>query len=425
MATKLTQRTVDAARPDPSGRDAFVWDGGDGGVKGFGVRVKKSGAKSFVVQYRNGHRQSKRFTVGSASVLRVEQARDKARKLLAGVTDGDDPATQKAASRNPAAFKALVERFIKDYAKPRNRHYKHVERTFELHVIPKWGTRPVASIERRDVRELLRGVAEGSGPIAANRVLAAVRKLFNWAASEDLVPASPVAGVQPPSPERVRDRVLGDDEIRSLWSAFATVPVFGAAFKMMLVTGQRRSEVARMRWADLSLDDRATAIWTIPGASNKAGRDHLVPLSDLALDILDSIAVRGWKDAAGHDVDRPDYVFTTNMRAPISGFSKAKLAVSEAVTTANAELPERDCVLLADWRLHDLRRTAATNMPRFGADRFIVARVLNHADPSVTGRYDRYLYADEKRRALDQWARGLALILNPPGDNIVPMRQPA
>jgi integrase len=181
-----------------------------------------------------------------------------------------------------------------------------------------------------------------------------------------------------------------------------------------------------MRKSDLSLMPRGEAAWIIPASMNKAGREHVVPLSGLAVDIIESRLARTASEAAAADraktEQRCPYVLSTDSNKPLSSFSKAKIAVENAVASMNKSLPESERVIVSDWQLHDLRRAAATGMVRFGADRFVVARVLNHADTAVTGRYDLHAYADEKRRALQGWADGLQRILEPPTANVVPLR---
>ena len=166
-----------------------------------------------------------------------------------------------------------------------------------------------------------------------------------------------------------------------------------------------------MRWADLDLE---AAIWTLPAEATKAGRSHVVPLAPLAIDILRSLPRKA--DATGK---ASSYVFTTSGDAPISGFTKAKLRIDQVI----AEV--RDGEALAPWTIHDLRRTAATEMARLGVSRFIISKVLNHSDRSVTGIYDRHAYLVEKRHALETWASYLGNLTQPPSANVVTMRQAA
>ena len=192
---------------------------------------------------------------------------------------------------------------------------------------------------------------------------------------------NPAAGVKPPAVEKSRDRVLSEDEIKAFWTGCDKLGwPFGPAFKLMLVTGQRRDEVAGIRWDDLNIEN---ALWTLSRTQTKSDRLHEVPLSSLALEIIQSVPRTG------------EHVFTTNGRTPISGFSKAKRELDEAAK-------------LADWRIHDLRRTVASGMARIGVAPHVIEKVLNHAGGQISGVaaiYNRHGYADEKAGALDAWSR--------------------
>src|SRR5262249_20352362 len=197
---------------------------------------------------------------------------------------------------------------------------------------------------------------------------------------------------------------------------------FGPFLQMALATGQRREEVASMRWRDI---DEAECIWTLPSETTKAGRAHIVPLSSLAMEIL-SEARQSAMQLHGREPDQPVstpnlpvYVFTTRGDRPISGYSKAKsrLDKSFALTREKERLSKPEA-----WTIHDLRRTVGTGLGKLGVSRFIIARVLNHADRTVTGIYDRYEYLDEKRHALEAWGQYLGNLIVPRGADVVPMR---
>jgi integrase len=260
------------------------------------------------------------------------------------------------------------------------------------------------------VIELLDAVADEGKPIAANRTLAAIRKLFNWSLQRGLIEATPVALVEMPGKETRRERTLSADEIRSLWPCFdALGHPFGPFFKMALATGQRRDEVAGMRWQDI---DDAERTWTLPSEMTKAGRVHVVPLSPLAIEILAETKTTAicLGTGQGEGSALGTYVFTTRRDRPISGYSKAKARLDKAVVEAHVEdrLPALEL-----WTIHDLRRTVGTGLGKLGISRFIIARVLNHADSTVTGIYDRYEYLDEKRHALDAWREYLVNLTAP------------
>jgi integrase len=203
--------------------------------------------------------------------------------------------------------------------------------------------------------------------------------------------------MRPLTKEIRRDRVLNDAEIRAIWKAAEEIGTVGHAIRFLLVTGQRRSEVGGMTWAEV---DRTKRIWTLPKVRTKAARAHEVPLSDLALSILDSCP------------ELNAFVFASSQLAdaPIANFCKGKASLDRVAP-------------IAPWRLHDLRRTCATNLVDVGVDRIVIAKILNHAEREVTAIYDRHPRAEEKRAAMDRWGARLAAIVEGGDDNIVPIRR--
>ncbi len=266
------------------------------------------------------------------------------------------------------------------------------ERALWRDVIPAWRGRRARNIERKDVAALLDGIVQRGSPIAANRTLAVVRKMYNFALSRDLVPANPCAMVAAPARENVRERVLGADEIRAFWRglpATAMGPAIQLALKLMLVTAQRKGEASRAEWPEIDLD---AAVWIIPARKAKNGRAHRVPLSGLALDVLQQARDR---------IGDARWVF----RSPRSASPVRDTAIDHAVQQARGRLG------VPDLTPHDLRRTAASHMTSLGVSRLAVSKILNHAEPGVTAVYDRHSYDAEKRQALDRWASHLAALV--------------
>jgi integrase len=271
------------------------------------------------------------------------------------------------------------------------------------------------------VIELLDRLTDRGVGSMTNRVFSIIRKLFNWCISRDLLMVSPCAGVRPPVPEVRRDRVLTDDELRWFWKATDKLGLpFGPLFKMLALTGQRLSEVAGMAPGEVKAKER---LWTIPKARVKNNQEHDVPLSDAALAIIE--AMPKIKGDAGHV-----YVFTTTGNSPVSGWSRAKNNLDKAmleIARQEAEEAGDDpaAVTIPEWRLHDLRRTAASGMGRLGIHLPVTEKVLNHTSGSfagIVGVYQRHTFADEKRQALDAWARFVASVVDKPADNVVPLR---
>ncbi len=405
---KLTQAAVDRLAPPKTGRVEYF----DSHLPGFGLRVSDSGAKSWVVLYRIGTpARLRRFTIGTLAIHpKVDQARDQARAILQGVARGIDPAEVKAAepARAVDTIRTVAAQFIDRYARPKNRSWEGTQSILDRQIVSRWGEREAASITRRDMLDLLDELVDKGNPIAANRALAAARKMFNWAVERDILETSPAANVKAPGKETERDRVLSDEEVTKLWKAAEkTGGIPGGFFKTLILTAQRRDEVATMRWADLDLEAK---VWTIPREDTKGDRAHEVPLSPPTIEVLTALPRTG------------EYVFsrirprkvsveekTKPKHRPVSGYSKMKATIAKAAG-------------FNDWRIHDFRRTAGTGMARAGIAVSTISRVLNHKEGGVTKIYNRYSYLDEKRHALETWARKVESLIQPQASNVVELK---
>jgi integrase len=410
---RLTKTFVDDAQPGAG--NVYIWDED---VRGFGLKITKTGSKVYVLSYRMGGRDTtaRRLTIGKpGSPWTPHTAREQAKDWLALARKGIDPADEKRrmveqfvqpAARDhdtpPPELAREVQwvcvRFIERHARPNQRSWRDTDRLLAKHVIPKWMDRPIKSITRADVHELLDSLIDAGMAAGANRVRSWISKLFNWAISRDLVDMNPVVGVAPPAKENRGERELADAEIVILWWAANELAYpFGSFCKVALLTGQRRDEVARMRWDQVDLKG-GEEIWTIPSPSTKADRSHVVPLAPLVVKILRSLPKLG------------PFVFSTLGDRPISGYSKFKMRFDDI---AEAISDEHQLARLDPWTLHDLRRTATTGWSKLGITPHIKDWLLNHADRSVTGQhYDRYQYLAEKRNALIAWARRVQKIVD-------------
>jgi len=395
---RLTQLAVDKIGPPKIGRVEYF----DAILPGFGLRISSTGARSWILMFRVDGKL-RRLTVGTvAKVPRVEDARREARAALEAAAAGDDPAGKKVSDnetslrRREDTVAAVVERHVARYCKPRNRSWRDTQRLLINHVVSRWGDRHVATIARRDVRELLDDLAVRGFGAGANRVLAATRKLFGWAVEQDIIDASPCVALRAPAAETERDRVLKDDELIRVWRAAETMGgVAGAFIQMLALTGQRRDEVATIRWQDVDLDKD---LWTLSREATKGDRSHEVPLAPLAVEILGRLPRLG------------DFVFTTAGDRPISGYSKINARLDKLAGIEHG------------WRLHDARRTCGTGMARLGVAVSTISRVLNHKEGGVTKIYNRYSYLDEKRQALGVWASHIERLLIPTPENVVTLR---
>ena len=335
-------------------------------------------------------------------------------------------------------FETVAINFINRYAKKKNRSWPETARLLGLRASPtnddaivimdgglvqRWGKRCIQEIARRDVIELLDSIVDRGAGIAANRTLAALRKMFNWALERDIVSVSPCAGVKPPAPEVSRDRVLSDDEVRWFWQACGNSGFpFGPLFKLLLVTGQRRDEVGCMTDKELDIGQR---LWTIPKARAKNKIEHHVPLPEGAIAIIGNVPRIAGKKG---------YLFTTTGETPVSGFSRAKdkldremLRLARDEAEARGDDPDRVSIL--EWTLHDLRRTASSNMARIGIPVHVTEATLNHKSGTIRGVaavYNRYAYAEEKRVALAAWDRFVtSLVAGNLSENVVRLREVA
>jgi integrase len=332
-----------------------------------------------------------------------------ARKSLRAAAEGDDPAGEKQAARNaPPPTRDLVENVAADFiakhieSNLRTSTAREMARLLTVNVVPRWKGRRVQEIQRRDVMELLDGMIKRGAPVSANRTLAVVRRLFGWAMERGLLETSPCDRIRAPTAEQARDRVLREEEIIILWRACEKIGwPFGPLVQLLLLTGQRREEVAGMRWSELDLDAK---LWTLPKERVKNGQAHEVPLSDMALQALNRLPrIPG----------SGTYLFSTTGVSPVSGFSRAKVRLDAAIAqerSSEIAIKERATPSLAhaNWRNHDLRRTVATGMARLGINLPVVEKVLNHSSGSfggVAGIYQRHSFIEEKRAALQSWAQ--------------------
>ncbi len=403
MGQVLTERFVKAKKPGATRLEIP-----DAGIQGLYFVVQPTGGKSWALRYR-WQGSPVKYRLGDYPVIGLAEARDKARDALRLLDAGTDPRGAKRTQAIPEAppddtIRDIITEFIARHAKVRNRSWQEVERVLRREVEPTWGHRRIGDIERKDVIRLIDGVVDRGAPVMANRVLAHTRKLFNWAVSRDLIAMSPCAGVAAPEQETKRDRVLSEAELQALWAACDDVgEPFGSIVRLLILTGQRRDEVAGMRWTEVDTD---AALWTIPGERAKNGVPHPVPLGETALSIL---ASRPRVMAAeGPNAGKATFVFTTTGASSFNGFSKAKARLDAAMQRRLAEAGGKASGgdAMAPWRLHDIRRTVATGLQRQAVRLEVTEAILNHVSGSragVVGIYQRHDWADEKRAALEVW----------------------
>jgi integrase len=378
MARALTVKSVESVAPGSDRREIP-----DGYLRGLYLIIQPSGAKSWAVRYRHDGRPRK-FTIGSYPVFDLKAARDAGSKALRAAAEGRDPAS--AEKRTADTVESVVEEFLKRHVRRnyRPKPLREAERLLRLYVLGNWRGRKIGEISRSDVRKMLERIVDDGTPITANRVHGIVRRLFNWCVEQELIAASPCVGLRPPAgKETPRDRVLSDDELRQVWRAVAKLgPPFGAAVQLLILTGQRRNEVAHMQRGELDAERR---VWTLPRERVKNNRRHEVPMSAQAIAII---------ERAPRISDK--FVFSLNGTEPIKGFGRAKDYVDALMPAGTPP-----------WVFHDLRRTVASGMARLGVSLSVIEKVLNHVSGSfagIVGVYQRHEFAEEKRAALEKWA---------------------
>jgi integrase len=422
----FTDRYLKALKPAEPGKRPIFWDAQ---VPQFGIRVTDKSTKenvgSFVLVARfPGSSNPAPRRIGDFPAMGLAQARQIAREWRDVIAKGVDPKVKEAERRRAEdrrradTFGAAFEAYAAERLS-RLRTGAEVQKAIERYALPKWGTRPISEIRRADVKELIRGIHKDA-PVAGNRTLAYLKTFFAWAAEEELIEASPASAVKPLADEVRRDRVLSDVEIRTIWLACGELGAFGRAFRFMLATGQRRTECGELTWREINREAR---LWTLPRERAKADRSHEIPLSELAMEVIDGCPKLN------------DFVFTTGRGAtatgaatPIAGWSKAKTALdnlaSEKLKAIAIEQGEEVPAEIPEWHLHDLRRTCATNLAKLGVDRIVISKILNHAEGGVTGIYDRHSRDPEKRMAMDLWGQRLqAIVSGTDGGNVVVLHQ--
>lgn len=339
----------------------------DSAVPGLGLRISPKGTKTWVIYYEQTRSRRK---IGRYPAMGLAVARQQARDKLLQAQLGEDPFDEIGES-----FAEVAEHYLEIYSArehSKNWHYE-IRRVLNKRILPAFGSKPTASIRRRDIVGLL-DKAANSGPASANQVRAILSGIFGWAVNRDLAEFNPVQGIKKVGKSRPRERVLTDSEIKLVWAACEkdATPI-SISTQLVLVTAQRGGEVRALRWEQIDGD-----WWTIP--RTKAGRSHRVFLSPLAHELLERLEKTG------------GYCFPASTGT--SGY---------LVRPYKALYRLRDLSGIHDWTIHDLRRTAATQMASMGIRREVLRQVLGHADHSVTGIYDRASYDEDKKRAMIGW----------------------
>lgn len=385
MGTRgLTAKQVEHMKPEE--KRVEVAAGG-----GLFLVVHPTGRKTWMVRYRFRGRTRGLTLAKPYPELSLKQAHAEAEAARDSLANDIDPAIEQAEEQRkdqPESIAAVAEEWL-TRSVSETRTYTEVARITHKEIVAAWKYRMVSEIGRADVLKLLDSIVDRGAPIVANRTRSILLRLFGWCLERGYVEASPIAHVKRPARENSRHHFLSEDELRHVWTAAESLAYpFGPYIRLLILTAQRRGEVAEMRWQDVDL---AKALWTLPAEQTKPGRVHDVPLSKQAVALLNSLPrFKG------------DYVFsTTGGKRPISGFSKMRTALDTSIRGIDADTD------IADWRLHDLRRTAASWMAANKIPPVVVGALLNHSPGKlmgVTSIYARYAYLPERTDALSLWA---------------------
>jgi integrase len=396
-ATRFTDRAIQALKPKE--KVFLVSD-----IDRVYVRTMPTGRKTFMTVYTFEGRQ-RWLTVGIYPDTSLRKARTKIKEIHEKVENDIDPTLAKQIKRaeqlNAPTVTDFAEVYLKKWATPKKKTAKEDERILRKDVLPVMGARKLKDIRRTEIIHLLDDIAE-RGPIMANRTLAVIRKMFNFAVNRGVIELSPCQNITPPGKEVKKNRVLSDAEIKVLWPKMDELLTDQAnrALKLILMTGQRPGEVTRMHW-----DEVEGQWWTIPAEKTKNGKEHRVFLNSTALELMGEPKKKGFVFPSYKKEKQPAHpnAFGNALRNKMEKFKNDDLRVGY-------------------FTPHDLRRTAATMMASLGYGSYVVGKILNHTDPSVTAIYNRYEYDKEKQAALEALDRKIiGIITGKKVDNVIPM----
>lgn len=378
---RFTNRWLQAASLTPAeGRAEYI----DGLCPGLHLRVTSLGVRTFSVMFRRNGKLTRK-TLGRFPVVSLANARLSALDVMRKAQEGIDAREHRSRQESTLTYSDLVESYVEKHLRPNARSWRNVASGLRHARMDQFTKRRVADISRRDIIAVIDDIVAEGKPQAAINHLRHLKMMFNWAAGRDMIGTNPCDGVKSPGRTTERDRVLSDHEIVAVWKATSKLPApFGAMYRMFLLTGQRRSEVATMQWHEVE-----GTIWTIPREKVKKDRPHAVPLSKSALTTLASLPKYG-----------PEaYVFsTTGGNRPSSNFNKVKQELDRLSGTGG-------------WTIHDIRRTVRTKLAELGVSEIVARKVVNHETGKVDRIYNRHGYLDEKRKALAKWeTRLLSLV---------------
>ena len=393
MRVLLTDRFCDRAKSSSAQTDYF-----DENVSGLALRVSAKGVKAWTLHFTGATGKRARITLGRYPSTSLAHARTLALDAKAAVADGRDP----RGAGDEMTVNDLAARYVEMHASTL-RSADEVKRRIYRNIVPVIGNVKLAELHRRDATRVIDGVTKRNAPTEAMRSFQDLRAMLRWAVSRGDLDNNPIEGMRKPQGSKPRERVLSDDEIRTLWNslpqALARNPDYQRVIKLCLVTGQRVGEVVGMTQSEL---DRKHKLWRLPGARTKNGHPHAVPLSPLAIELI------GKADG--------EQVFPNSKGAG----ALPPIVVAQTIYSAQERFG------IPHWTVHDLRRTALTNMAKLGIAPIVLGHIANHRTTTKAGMtlsvYVHHAYEKEKREALELWADRLQGIIAG-GSEVVPMQR--
>jgi integrase len=387
MLAKIIKRTVEGLAPK-----AWLWDTE---LKGFGARRQTDGIFYYLRYRLNGLQRTK--SLGRHGHLTPDLARAQAKQRLGKIASGIDPFAEEATARAAETFGGELERYLEQQQgelKPRS--FEEIKRHLAVYAGPLHRMR-LGEINRRAIAVLLAEVEKKSGIVSRNRLRSSLSAFFTWIIQEGFIETNPVIGTRKIDEGGSRERVLTQTELVQLWAALGqsnSVPLgqYGDVVRLLILTGQRKNEIAALRWDEVDFD---RAVITLPPARTKNNRTHELPLSPLALAILQRQPRRKGQE----------FVFPNRNGGRFVNWQEGRVRLDKAIAQSMSGKATKDH--RGPWRLHDLRRTAVTGMAELGVLPHIVEAVVNHVSghkAGVAGTYNRAKYADDMRNALCKWA---------------------
>jgi integrase len=380
----FTKASINKMHCPPGKSEELFWDAA---CRGFGIRALRSGRRSWIYQYRDEHKRTRRIAIGDVSAVSLDTARTAARRYAANVTQGANPSVQRKAKRDAVTLLGVIEAYLRHAkARQRSRSYEETERHLRRHAAPLHHER-AEGLSRRDIAELLERAAATSGPVAANRLRAALSALWTWGLRMGLIEAdSNRVSFTLKQTERPRERTLTDEELKAIWGVTDTGDDFSRIVRLCLLTGCRREEIGGLRWDEVQSDQLR-----IGTERMKGGVAHELPLLPA---ITATLPVQ--HGSAGCVFGRRGNGF--------SGWSKGKAALDAKLAKAG------HC--LKPWTLHDLRRTFSTRLHDAGIEPVVVEALLAHKQHGVAAVYNRASFREAKRSALVRWHDLVKRIVN-------------